>query len=613
MDAFTVHTGTAVPLRRSNVDTDQIIPAVYLKRVTRTGFEDGLFSAWRANEPDFVLNQDRVRRRDDPRRRPGLRHRQSRASTRCGRCWTTASASSSRRGSATSSAATRSRPGCSRCVLPEKIVQRLWDDIEEDPATQVTVDLVERQVRWSGEVHDFELDDYTRWRLIEGLDDIGLTLRHVDDIAAYEQRRQAVVADASPRSERREAPRSTQTKIPRRHRALCVPFRDESLTVTGTSSIAAGCPVRERVDDTMNKVQFIEALAERLDGDRKQAAQVLDAVIDTVYAAVARGERVALTGFGIFERRERAARTARNPAHRRERAGEEDRGAGVPCGRGVQGDRQRCAQAGEGSRSPRSKVATDTASAARKAVGDTAATAARCGEDRSSGGEGREVRRRPTTKAAAGTTASKARSASKAAGGAKSTRHEGVTAAAKAGVAKATGTKSAGTKVAATKAAGTKAAGHEGRGERRRRHQGRWHQGSGHEVRRRRRPRARRRPRRRPRRRAAPAKSSGTKARREVDHREGNAARTTAAQAESTAGTSAPTKRGQAHRSEELADRAPLSRDPAQRVVVVGRRPRSRRRRTAPRPRPCGSSDARRRAELVDRAPGSCRPGCRPQ
>ena len=93
MDKFTVHTGTAVPLRRSNVDTDQIIPAVYLKRVTRTGFEDGLFSAWRANEPDFVLNQPRVRRRDDPGRRAGLRHRAARASTRCGRCWTTASAS----------------------------------------------------------------------------------------------------------------------------------------------------------------------------------------------------------------------------------------------------------------------------------------------------------------------------------------------------------------------------------------------------------------------------------------------------------------------------------------------------------------------------------------
>ena len=91
MDKFTVHTGRAVPLRRSNVDTDQIIPAVYLKRVTRTGFEDGLFSAWRANEPDFVLNQDRYRRRDDPRRGSRLRHRVARASTRCGRCWTTAS------------------------------------------------------------------------------------------------------------------------------------------------------------------------------------------------------------------------------------------------------------------------------------------------------------------------------------------------------------------------------------------------------------------------------------------------------------------------------------------------------------------------------------------
>jgi 3-isopropylmalate/(R)-2-methylmalate dehydratase small subunit len=70
--------------------------------------------------------------------------------------------------------------------LPEKIVQRLWDDIEDDASTEVTVDLVERNVRWAGEVHDFDLDDYTRWRLLEGLDDIGLTLRHIDDVAQYE-------------------------------------------------------------------------------------------------------------------------------------------------------------------------------------------------------------------------------------------------------------------------------------------------------------------------------------------------------------------------------------------------------------------------------------------
>src|SRR6266480_3083397 len=150
MDKFTVHTGTAVPLRRSNVDTDQIIPAVYLKRVTRTGFEDGLFSAWRANEPDFVLNPPRF---GDIFRGNSL------------------------------------KAGLLTVVLAEKIVQRLWDDIGDDPTTEVTVDLVECQVRWSGEVHGFDLDDYTRWRLLEGLDDIGLTLRHTDKITAYEATR----------------------------------------------------------------------------------------------------------------------------------------------------------------------------------------------------------------------------------------------------------------------------------------------------------------------------------------------------------------------------------------------------------------------------------------
>ena len=165
MDKFTVHVGRAVPLRRSNVDTDQIIPAVYLKRVTRTGFEDGLFSAWRANEPDFVLNQAAVRRRDDPRRRPGLRHRQS---SREHAVWALTDYGfkvviSPRFGDIFRGNSLKA--GLLTVVLAEKIVQRLWDDIDADPATQVTVDLVERQVRWSGEVHAFELDDYTRWRL----------------------------------------------------------------------------------------------------------------------------------------------------------------------------------------------------------------------------------------------------------------------------------------------------------------------------------------------------------------------------------------------------------------------------------------------------------------
>jgi 3-isopropylmalate/(R)-2-methylmalate dehydratase small subunit len=184
MEKFTVHTGTAVPLRRSNVDTDQIIPAVYLKRVTRTGFEDGLFSAWRANEPDFVLNQQRFDGATILVAGPDF----GTGSSREHAVWALLDYGfkvviSPRfadifRGNSL-------KAGLLTVQLAEKIVQRLWDDIEEDPTTQVTVDVEERSVRWRGEVHDFELDDYTRWRLLEGLDDIGLTLRHTDAIDAF--------------------------------------------------------------------------------------------------------------------------------------------------------------------------------------------------------------------------------------------------------------------------------------------------------------------------------------------------------------------------------------------------------------------------------------------
>jgi 3-isopropylmalate/(R)-2-methylmalate dehydratase small subunit len=192
MDKFTVHVGTAVPLRRSNVDTDQIIPAVFLKRVTRTGFEDGLFQAWRANEPDFVLNQARFDGASVLVTGPDFGTGSSREhavwalmdygfkvviAPRFGDIF---------RGNSL-------KAGLLTVVLGDKIVQRLWDDIEEDPQLAVTVDLFERQVRWSGEVHDFDLDDYTRWRLLEGLDDIGLTLRHVPDIDRYETTRRTTL------------------------------------------------------------------------------------------------------------------------------------------------------------------------------------------------------------------------------------------------------------------------------------------------------------------------------------------------------------------------------------------------------------------------------------
>jgi 3-isopropylmalate/(R)-2-methylmalate dehydratase small subunit len=177
-----------MPLRRSNVDTDQIIPAVYLKRVTRTGFEDGLFSAWRTNEPDFVLNQAQYNGATILVAGPDF----GTGSSREHAVWALLDYGfkvvvSPRfadifRGNSL-------KAGLLTVQLPEKIVQRLWDDIEDDPTTEVTVDVVERNVRWRGETHDFDLDDYTRWRLMEGLDDIGLTLRHTGAIDAYEQTR----------------------------------------------------------------------------------------------------------------------------------------------------------------------------------------------------------------------------------------------------------------------------------------------------------------------------------------------------------------------------------------------------------------------------------------
>jgi 3-isopropylmalate/(R)-2-methylmalate dehydratase small subunit len=189
MEAFIKHVGTAIPLRRSNVDTDQIIPAVWLKKVTRTGFEDGLFGAWRVNEPDFVLNQERFKGASILVAGPDF----GTGSSREHAVWALNDYGfkvviSPRFGDIFRNNSLKA--GLLTVVLGEKIVQRLWDDIEADPQTMVTVDLVDRQVRWSGEVHAFELDDYSRWRLLEGLDDIGLTLRHADEIKDYEATRQ---------------------------------------------------------------------------------------------------------------------------------------------------------------------------------------------------------------------------------------------------------------------------------------------------------------------------------------------------------------------------------------------------------------------------------------
>ncbi len=189
MEPITVHTGRAVALRRSNVDTDQIIPAVYLKRVTRTGFEDGLFAAWRS-DPDFVLN--RPERKAPPSWSPGRTSAPARpASTPCGHCRTTVSGSWSPRGSPTSSGGTPARAASLTACVSQPDVERLWDSLEADPATEVTVDLAARTVSWADQTVPFDIDDYTRWRLMEGLDDVDLTLLHADQVARYEADRPA--------------------------------------------------------------------------------------------------------------------------------------------------------------------------------------------------------------------------------------------------------------------------------------------------------------------------------------------------------------------------------------------------------------------------------------
>ncbi len=188
MEKFRTHTGRVAPLRRSDVDTDQIIPAEWLKRVSRTGFADGLFAAWRANEDGFVLN------------RPEF------AGATILVAGTDFGTGSSRehavwalqdygfrvvlaprfgdifRGNSL-------KAGLLTVVVPEQVVAELWQRAETDPTGEVTVDLVEREIRYDAAVVPFDLDDYSRWRLLEGLDDVGLTLRHTDAIGAYEARR----------------------------------------------------------------------------------------------------------------------------------------------------------------------------------------------------------------------------------------------------------------------------------------------------------------------------------------------------------------------------------------------------------------------------------------
>jgi 3-isopropylmalate/(R)-2-methylmalate dehydratase small subunit len=191
MEKFSTHTGVGAPLRRSNVDTDQIIPAVWLKKVTRDGFEEGLFSAWR-NDPSFVLNQEPYKNATVLVAGPDFGTGSSREhavwalqnygfkvviSPRFGDIF---------RGNS-------GKAGLLAAQVDDKVVQRLWDYLDAVPGATVTVDLESRTVRAGDGVDaiedSFTIDDYTRWRLLEGLDDVGITLGHDADIVAYEQSR----------------------------------------------------------------------------------------------------------------------------------------------------------------------------------------------------------------------------------------------------------------------------------------------------------------------------------------------------------------------------------------------------------------------------------------
>ena len=187
MEKFISHTGTGIPLRRSNVDTDQIIPAVYLKRVTRSGFEDGLFAAWR-NDPEFVLNKAEFK--SATILVAGVDF--GTGSSREHAVWALQNYGfkvviSSRfadifRGNSL-------KGGLLTVILPQIEIEKLWAAIEADPTMSITVDLESKSVSYKNERISFDLDDYTRWRLMEGLDDIGLTMRNLGDVEKFEEKR----------------------------------------------------------------------------------------------------------------------------------------------------------------------------------------------------------------------------------------------------------------------------------------------------------------------------------------------------------------------------------------------------------------------------------------
>jgi 3-isopropylmalate/(R)-2-methylmalate dehydratase small subunit len=189
MEKFTTHTGVGVPLRRSNVDTDQIIPAVYLKRVTRTGFEDALFAAWRG-DPDFVLNQEEYRSGSVLVAGPDF----GTGSSREHAVWALKDYGFKVVLSTRFADIFRGNSGKQGLVagqITAEDAEMMFKILENEPGTAITVDLVERTATAGDVTIPFQIDDYTRWRLMEGLDDIGLTLQHEDEITAFEASRDA--------------------------------------------------------------------------------------------------------------------------------------------------------------------------------------------------------------------------------------------------------------------------------------------------------------------------------------------------------------------------------------------------------------------------------------
>ncbi|MEU5466638.1 3-isopropylmalate dehydratase small subunit [Kocuria salsicia] len=189
MEKFSTHTGVAAPLKQSNVDTDQIIPAVFLKRITKTGFEDALFAGWRKN-PDFVLNRSEYENASVLVAGSDFGTGSSREHAVWAlRDYGFKAVISSRfadifRGNS-------GKQGLLAAQVEQSDVELLWKLMEEQPGIEVRVDLESRTVTCGPVTVPFQIDDYTRWRLMEGLDDIGLTLQQEEDIEAYERTRPA--------------------------------------------------------------------------------------------------------------------------------------------------------------------------------------------------------------------------------------------------------------------------------------------------------------------------------------------------------------------------------------------------------------------------------------